>query len=178
MDVDDIGPEINNEFELVNEDTMQDSCFISSSTDYQRVDYKSVAASSLLKLKLDHRLSQRTVDDILQMNQDISQNLCQNIKHSVFEVLREHCVSNDCFKDVQSTFDKCDLPFEGLHSAYLQKKYISTNFPYFVRVNMHVICALYQMYTKNIILAISHDIYIYIYNSGVFKEKIQTMASL
>jgi len=118
--LDGIWPE-NNKLKLANEDTVQDYNFISSSTDYQRVDYKSVAASSLQKLKLDHRLSQRTADNILQMNQDILQNLCQNIKHSVFEVLREHCVSNDCFKDVQSTFDKCDLPFEGRHSVYLQK---------------------------------------------------------
>ena len=49
MDVDGIRPE-NNELELANEDTVQDPNFISSSTDYLRVDYKSVAASSLLKL--------------------------------------------------------------------------------------------------------------------------------
>ena len=51
--------------------------------------------------------------------------------------------------------------------------YISTNFPYIVRVNMllYVLC---QIYTKNIILAISHVIYIY--NNGVFNERIQTMA--
>jgi len=52
------------------------------------------------------------------------------MKQNVFEVLREHHVSNGCFKDVQSTFDKCDLPFKGLHSAHLHINQFSLHCKY------------------------------------------------
>ena len=94
--------------------------------------YQSVAARSLLKLKSDHHLSQRALDDIMQMNIDITQSLCQTLKINTLNILQRHNVSMECYQEVQAQIGKHNEPFNGLHTAHLQKKYISTNFPYIV----------------------------------------------
>ena len=99
----------------------------------EQVDIKSVAARSLMKLKSDHHLCQRALDDIIQMNTEITQSVCKRIK-TTLHILQAHKINMDCYEEVQAQMDgQVDIePFKGIHTAHLQKKYISTNFPYIV----------------------------------------------
>ena len=100
-------------------------------------DFKSVAARSLLKLKSSHRLSQRALDDIIQMNTDITQSVCKRIKTTTLQILEAHNVSMNYCEEVQAHIER-DVhtePFKDIHTAYLQNKYISTNFPYIVSIH-------------------------------------------
>ena len=135
------------EFPAAGSDTdMQDCSYngLSVRISYNELeeDYQAVAARALLKLKSDHRLSQHALDDIIQMNTDITQSLNNVIKLNTLDILRKHNVSVECYQEVQAQLDKLNEPFEGLHTAHLQKKYISTNFPYIVSACMHAVCAL------------------------------------
>ena len=69
-------------------------------THSEEEDFKSVVASSLLKLKSSHRLSQRVLDDIIQINADITQSVCKKIKTTTFQILEAHNISMDCYEEV------------------------------------------------------------------------------
>ena len=111
----------------------------------EQEDVKSVAARSLMKLKGDHHLSQRALDDIIQMNTEITQSVCKRIKTTTFHILQAHNISMDCYEEVQAQIDgHMDIePFKGIHTAHLQKKYITTNFPYIVSVCIYIYIYIY-----------------------------------
>lgn len=68
------------------------------------------------------------------MNTEITQSVCKRIKPTTLHILQVHNISMDCYEEVQAQIDgHVDIePFKGIHTAHLQKKYLSTNFPYIV----------------------------------------------
>ena len=86
-----------------------------------------------MKLKLDHKLTQRAFDDIIKISQYASQTVVPSLKEKVCSKMMRHNAPSELCQEVDSIFDNSKNYHEKFQSAYLQNKYISVNFPYVVR---------------------------------------------
>ena len=94
--------------------------------------YQKDAALHLLRLKSSHNLSQRALDDVISANSALVSAITEHIKVDVSAVLQSSGINSELCEQVESIIESHGNPFKDLQSAYLQKKFLTTNFPYVV----------------------------------------------
>ena len=104
------------------------------------ISYKETAAKYLMRLKLDHKLSQKALDVVVEMNKDMVKAVTDDLKAKVENELQCHNASLELYQGINNVFESDVMnPLEGLKSAYLQRKYIESHFPYVVSIAIIII---------------------------------------
>lgn len=87
-------------------------------------------AMFLLKLKQERRLSQMAIDGLISDITTLLEEELSSLKKEVIQCLEGGHVSAELINNINKTLSKriSTPPFEGLQSAYLQKKYYLENF--------------------------------------------------
>jgi len=104
--------------------------------DENQVSVEQNIAKYFMKLKVDHKLTQTSFNDVIKISQYALQTVVESMRHKVCNKLVHHNAPSQLCQEIDSIFDSCTSYQENLQSAYLQNKYISANFPYVVRLKL------------------------------------------
>ena len=91
-----------------------------------------ISSKFLMKLKDCRGMSQVAINDVVEGSQTIFSHTVSRLKAWVEEKLTQHGIDIEQIDGLQELFSTVQDPFAGIHTPYLQQKFIASNFGYIV----------------------------------------------
>jgi len=87
-----------------------------------------------MKVKMDHKLTQKAFDEVIKVNQYALQTIIGSLKNKVYSAMKHQSTSPELYHEIYSLFDNSINCHDNFQSAFLQNKFVSADFPYVVRL--------------------------------------------